>query len=109
MKPILLTLWCSSVLAIGLAAAPEASRFRLATFEADLKEREVKRRAGELVAVVDVQRFWRRQIELAHAGFRAVPNAVAKAAVGLSYDEVFELVETAIHEVLSGLAEEVPL
>ncbi len=74
--------------------------------EAEKKERENERKAGNHVPTADVVRFWLEQATLLHARLGTVPAKVAKEAANCSYDEVYEAVELAIHAALSGLAKE---
>jgi len=76
--------------------------------DADRKELDNRARRGLLVPLDGVRRFWRQQTSMVHARFRPMVAQVAKAGVGLDYDELYELLEREVHQVLSSLAEEVP-
>lgn len=77
--------------------------------QADAERRELDNAAkrGELVPIDEVQTFWRGQIEIVHASFRAFPGRIAQRLIGKSYDEISEILEEELDSILRAFAKEV--
>jgi len=91
-----------------LKALAQLCRLRREHADAEKKELENAQARRELVAIEDVKRHWRRQIQVVKSHFVALPGKLALRLVGRQHDEIYKALEDELTELLKAFAVEVP-